>query len=81
MGVSVKIASSLDAETEHTISAAIKGLKGSYTVIIIAHRQSTVRDADKVVYLENGKIAAQGTFNEVRISAPNFNTQANLMGL
>lgn len=73
--------SSLDAETEHAISAAIKGLKGSHTVIIIAHRLSTVRDADKVVYLENGKIAAQGTFNEVRVSAPNFDTQANLMGL
>ena len=73
--------SSLDAESEFAISQALKGLKGDYTVVIIAHRLSTVREADKVVYLENGKIVAQGTFSEVRATSTNFNVQANLMGL
>jgi ABC-type multidrug transport system fused ATPase/permease subunit len=73
--------SSLDAESEFAISQALKGLKGDYTVVIIAHRLSTVREADKVVYLENGKIVAQGTFSEVRATSTNFDAQANLMGL
>ena len=73
--------SSLDAESEYAISESIKRLKGMHTVVVIAHRLSTVREADIVVYLENGRIIAQGTFDEVRSSASNFDTQANLMGL
>ena len=73
--------SSLDGETEATISDAIQGLKGSVTVVLIAHRLSTVRNADKVVYLDAGKIIAEGTFEEVRKSVPDFDRQAKLMGL
>ena len=73
--------SSLDAETEFEISNAIKDLKGEITVILIAHRLSTVRDADKVVYLENGRIISVGDFDFVRKNVVNFNKQANLMGL
>ncbi len=73
--------SSLDAETEFEISNAIKDLKGEITVILIAHRLSTVRDADKVVYLENGRVMSVGDFNFVRRNVPNFNKQADLMGL
>jgi ABC-type multidrug transport system fused ATPase/permease subunit len=73
--------SALDGETEANISAAIGALKGEVTVILIAHRLSTVRDADKVVYLEAGQIIAAGTFDEVRNSVPNFDRQASLMGL
>jgi ABC-type multidrug transport system fused ATPase/permease subunit len=73
--------SSLDAETEFEISNAIKDLKGEITVILIAHRLSTVRDADKVVYLENGRIISVGDFKFVRRNVVNFNKQANLMGL
>jgi ABC-type multidrug transport system fused ATPase/permease subunit len=73
--------SALDGETEANISAAIGALKGDVTVILIAHRLSTVRDADKVVYLEGGQIVAEGTFDEVRNSVPNFDRQASLMGL
>jgi ABC-type multidrug transport system fused ATPase/permease subunit len=40
-----------------------------------------VRNADKVVFLENGKIRAIGTFDEVRNNVPEFDNQANLMGL
>ena len=73
--------SSLDGETEASISEAIHALRGSTTVVIIAHRLSTVRDADKVVYLSNGKVLATGTFEEVRKAVPDFDHQAKIMGL
>ncbi len=73
--------SSLDGETELQVSDAIRSLHGSTTVILIAHRLSTVRDADKVVYLNDGKIIASGTFDEVRTQVPDFDHQALLMGL
>jgi ABC-type multidrug transport system fused ATPase/permease subunit len=73
--------SALDGETEANVSAAIRSLKGDVTVILIAHRLSTVREADQVLYLEDGKILATGTFEEVRKAVPNFDRQASLMGL
>jgi ABC-type multidrug transport system fused ATPase/permease subunit len=73
--------SALDGETEANVSSAIRSLKGDVTVILIAHRLSTVREADQVVYLEDGKILATGTFEEVRKAVPNFDRQASLMGL
>jgi ABC-type multidrug transport system fused ATPase/permease subunit len=48
---------------------------------MIAHRLSTVRNADRVIYMEAGKILADGTFQEVREKIPNFDSQAALMGL
>lgn len=73
--------SSLDGETEEAISNAIQGLKGTTTVIIIAHRLSSIINADLVVYLEGGKILATGSFNEVRLRVPRFDQQAKSMGL
>ena len=73
--------SSLDGQTEADISDAIQALKGSVTVVMIAHRLSTVRNADQVVYMDQGKILASGTFDEVRTAVPDFDSQAKLMGL
>ena len=73
--------SSLDAETEESISKAIRSLHGSTTVVMIAHRLSTVRNADLVVYMNDGKIVAKGIFEEVRKIVPEFDKQARLMGL
>ena len=73
--------SALDAQTELAVSAGINNLKGSVTVVTVAHRLSTVRNAEKVLYLEFGKIIASGTFDEVRSAVPNFDQQAQLMGL
>ena len=73
--------SSLDAETEVSISGAINALRGTTTVVLIAHRLSTVRKADTVVYLSEGKVMAMGSFDEVRIAVPDFDRQAKLMGL
>jgi len=73
--------SSLDGKTEADISNSIRALQGKVTVVTIAHRLSTVRSADQVVYLENGKILFKGTFDEVRRNVPDFDHQAELMGL
>ena len=73
--------SALDGDTEESISSDIQKLKGSTTIVIIAHRLSTVRDADLVLYMDKGKILARGTFEEVRNVVPDFNRQAKLMGL
>jgi ABC-type multidrug transport system fused ATPase/permease subunit len=73
--------SALDGQTEADISEAIQGLKGSVTVVMIAHRLSTVRNADQVIYMDGGKLVSQGTFEEVRSEVPDFDKQAKLMGL
>lgn len=73
--------SSLDGQTESDISEAIRSLHGQVTVVLIAHRLSTVRTADQVVYLEGGKITSRGTFSEVRNAVPDFDTQADLSGM
>ncbi len=63
------------------MSDAIHALRGSATVVMIAHRLSTARDADIVVYLSEGKVLATGTFEEVRRAVPDFDRQAKLVGL
>jgi ABC-type multidrug transport system fused ATPase/permease subunit len=73
--------SSLDGETEANISQALNDLRGEITVVMIAHRLSTVKNADLVVYLADGQALAVGTFEEVRSLVPAFNNQAKLMGL
>jgi ABC-type multidrug transport system fused ATPase/permease subunit len=73
--------SSLDAETEASVSNAIQSLRGGTTILMIAHRLATVRTADVVVYIAGGKILAQGTFEQVRSVVPEFDRQANLLGL
>ena len=73
--------SSLDAETEASVSAAIQALRGGTTILMIAHRLATVRSADLVIYIAHGQILAQGTFAEVRAAIPDFDRQANLLGL
>ena len=73
--------SSLDAQTEDNIAKAINRVKENCLVIVVAHRLATVRRADLVIYLENGRVKAQGSFDEVRKLVPDFDSQAQLMGL
>ena len=73
--------SSLDGQTESDVSDAIRALHGKVTVIMIAHRLSTVRNADTVIYMDEGTIKAVGSFDEVRTTVPDFDRQAQLMGL
>ena len=73
--------SALDGKTEADLSAAINNLKKEVTVVMIAHRLSTVREADKILYLDCGRVSALGTFDEIRSKVPEFDHQAKLMGL
>jgi ATP-binding cassette subfamily B protein/subfamily B ATP-binding cassette protein MsbA len=57
--------SSLDAISEEIVFAALRQLRTGRTTIVIAHRLSTVRDADRILVLDGGQIAAQGTHNEL----------------
>jgi len=73
--------SALDSQTEYKVSEAINVLKGEVTLICIAHRLSTAKRADRVIYLEAGKVIAQGSFEEVKSLIPDFQKQAELMDL
>ncbi len=73
--------SALDAQTELRVAEAISNIPYGITVIVIAHRLSTVREAEQIVYLQAGEVLANGTFDEVRATVPDFDTQARLMGL
>jgi ABC-type multidrug transport system fused ATPase/permease subunit len=73
--------SSLDGSTEAGITEAVHNLKGGMTIIMIAHRLSTVKESDRIFYISNGKILKSGTFDEVRQAIPEFDRQAQLMGL
>ena len=73
--------SALDAETEMRITESIQSLHGKVTVIVIAHRLSTVINADTVFYIESSKLVASGKFDEVRSMVLDFDKQARLMGL
>lgn len=73
--------SALDADTEQAIAQTLQELKGTVTTVTIAHRLATIRHCDLVVYLEDGRVQAQGSFSEVRALAPKFDRQAQLLGL
>jgi ABC-type multidrug transport system fused ATPase/permease subunit len=73
--------SSLDGVTESEISESLRGLKGQVTLIIIAHRLSTVVNADRIYLMEKGVVKGVGTFEELKRNHPEFLTQAELMGL
>ena len=73
--------SALDSETERLITQTLESLAGDVTLIIIAHRLATVRHCDQVVYMDSGRITGLGTFAEVRAAVPDFDRQAELLGL
>ncbi|NDF93796.1 MAG: hypothetical protein EB122_04480, partial [Actinobacteria bacterium] len=73
--------SALDATTEKKITSYLTSIKGTLTIIVIAHRLSTVKDADKVIYMEGGRVLGEGSFEELRGRIPEFDSQAKAMGL
>lgn len=64
--------SALDNETERRISETIASLHGDITVVIVAHRLSTVRHCDRIVFFKDGRVEASGTFDEVQKLSPDF---------
>ena len=73
--------SSLDGGTEASVSKQIESLRGSITIIMIAHRLSTIKSADLVIYISEGKIAAMGSFDQVRAIVPEFDKQVQNSGI
>jgi ABC-type bacteriocin/lantibiotic exporter with double-glycine peptidase domain len=64
--------SALDAQTEKEVIEKILGKMNSLTRVVIAHRVSTIRDADRIVYIENGSIRAVGKYSEIVAQIPSF---------
>ena len=62
--------SALDAESEHHIRLSIESLKGHMTIMVIAHRLSTVRKADRILVLEGGQLVDSGSHEELLVSSP-----------
>jgi len=73
--------SALDAEMEEAINQTIEELRNTITTVVIAHRLSTVKHCGRLLYIDDGVVKASGTFNELRELVPNFDIQANLMGI
>ena len=65
--------SALDSNTEKIIQTNIEKLKGSTTMVLVAHRLSTIKEADRIIYLENGQVAAEGDFNTLMETSEKFN--------
>lgn len=64
--------SALDNATEQSVMDAIEGLDRDLTILLIAHRLTTVRHCDIIVELGNGKVAAQGSYEEMLKCSPSF---------
>lgn len=64
--------SSLDVETEHEITQMLTSLKGNKTIIVIAHRLCTLKECDKLIYINDGAIVDIGTFEELEKSHDDF---------
>ncbi|MDN5789853.1 MAG: ABC transporter ATP-binding protein/permease [Micrococcales bacterium] len=73
--------SALDNVTEAAINTAITEMHLERTVVLVAHRLSTVRHVDRIFFLDRGRLRAQGTFDELVATVPDFAAQAALAGI
>ena len=73
--------SALDGSTEREVSLAIENLSGGKTVIIIAHRLSTVRHCDHLIFLQDGRAVAEGTFDQLYEKNTDFQNMVKLSAL
>jgi ATP-binding cassette subfamily C protein len=71
--------SALDAESESEIAKALNELRGSVTVVLIAHRLNTIQHADKVFLIEQGKVSDNGKFKELLSRNENVRRLVDLM--
>ncbi len=69
--------SALDNQTEKIVMDAVNNLKNDRTIIIIAHRLSTVKNCDKIFMLDKGKLKHEGTFEELLKTSDKFRMNAN----
>lgn len=73
--------SALDVETEARVKAAVDTLRKNRTTFIIAHRLSTVRDADLVLFLDHGRVIEKGTFDELSMRDGRFASLLRTSGI
>lgn len=73
--------SALDGETERAIQKNIEALHGEYTIFMVAHRLATIKNADRIILLNNGKIDGIGTFNELTGKSIRFRQMLELQGM
>ena len=71
--------SALDSMSESLVSEFLQGLQVQTTIIVVAHRLSTIRSLDSLVYLDNGRLLAQGSFDYLKKSVSDFEKQVLLM--
>ena len=64
--------SSLDSETEEIIQTGLENLQGSYTMLIVAHRLSTIKNADHIFLLNNGRIIDEGKYSDLVSTSSKF---------
>ena len=70
--------SALDNVTEQDVTRAIEALSGDKTILIVAHRLSTVRKCDKIAFLKDGRMAAVGSYDELIAGNDEFRHLAQL---
>ena len=71
--------SALDNQTERQFVEALEGLQGSHTLVVIAHRLSTVRNCDTLFMLDEGRLVAQGGYDELMATSEDFRRMAGAM--
>ena len=69
--------SALDNATEWAVMQGIEAISEDITIIMIAHRLSTVQRCDRIIEIEHGKIVAQGTYDELLANSPSFRELAH----
>jgi len=73
--------SALDGETESVIQQNINHLKGQFTIIIIAHRLATIKNADRIILMKNGSISAIDSFEKLLETSEEFRGMVQLQNL
>jgi ABC-type multidrug transport system fused ATPase/permease subunit len=73
--------SALDADSELDIQRALQGIRGSVTVVLIAHRLNTIQHADQVFLMEKGRVVDSGTFQELVARNPSVERLVKLMNV
>ena len=73
--------SALDSETESFIQMSIEKMKGRKTMVVAAHRLSTIKHADRIVIMVNGEIHSIGTFKELMKNNAMFKKMIKMQGL
>ena len=71
--------SALDNLTETSVMESIEQLDRDLTVIIVAHRLSTIKHCDSIIEINNGKVVGKGTYDELMNISPSFRTMVKSM--